>query len=370
MNDSYDIHQLITEKLEGLITSEQERWLDALIAQDPVVRAMWEKQRHDWEEKAARLAAKPDLEDITTMFSQGEAARIRRFPTRWVAAAAAITGISLGAWWFLSMRQHSPALAAVNSHEISLQLANGQEVNLSRNTGDVSAEQLLLHNHNNTLTFDSKDKQAGINTLRVPAGIDYKLQLPDGSEIWLNAATTVQFPSTFNGNTREVTVNGEAYMKIATDAARPFLVHTAGTTVKVLGTAFNINSYDSAALRVSLVEGAVSVATAKQSIKLSPGMQAICNHQGAIRQRPFDAARELSWQQGLQYFENASLGEICQQIPHWYNIHVVIDNPAIAQEAFTGRLDRKKPLNTFLDDLKATTTINYYYSADSVLHFK
>lgn len=206
-----------------------------------------------------------------------------------------------------------------------------------------------------------------MNRLRVPVGKDYRVTLSDGTEIWLNSATTLQFPFKFSGKTREISIQGEAYLEIAEQAGQPFLVHTQHGTLQVLGTSFNINDYDSGIVKVSLVEGALRFKTKTKNVAITPGQQAVYAVNKNIRLQPFEEEEVLAWRSGKYYFIEATLQEIVTVLPRWYGISVVIDNPRLGGERFAGQMDRNKPLTTFLDNLSTTMKLSYYFDKE-VLH--
>jgi len=188
--------------------------------------------------------------------------------------------------------------------------------------------------------------------------------------IWLNSATKLEFPLAFPGDTREITISGEAYLKVAKNAAKPFIVHLPHSTVQVLGTEFNVNTYDSGLVKVALVEGSVNMQAPTGTSKLAPGKQAVYRFGQPISQETFDARTVLSWQKGLFYFNDASLQEISKVLPRWYGIQVTIDDPSILSRTFSGIIDRNKPIEVFMEDLKMISRINAYRDKQNVLHFK
>lgn len=290
-------------------------------------------------------------------------------------AAAVIIGVIAAGSIFLWNQFRQPAktdLAANGKPNIELRLADGSVINLCQQQGSIQTNAAQLNNNNKTLTYSAGTNAAAtaINTLTVPVGLDYKISLADGTEVWMNSATELKFPLAFPGSTREITINGEAYLKVAKDAKKPFLVHLPNTTVRVLGTEFNVNSYDSGIVKVALVEGSVNMTAPSGETKLTPGREAIYRAGQPIRQEAFDARSVLGWQKGLFYFDEATLQEIARVVPRWFGIQVVIDDPAIKNKKFVGVLDRNQPISVFQGDLKLIAGINSYVDKNHVLHFK
>ncbi|MVT07345.1 FecR family protein [Chitinophaga tropicalis] len=176
----------------------------------------------------------------------------------------------------------------------------------------------------------------------------------------MNSATTLKFPFKFAGNLREITIEGEAYLQVAKDPNRPFILHTPKGAVQVLGTSFNVNTYDSGMVKVSLVEGAVAF----NSVKLNPGQAAISTTETTVTTLN---ENDLLWIKGRYKLDNTPLSEITKILPRWYGIQVVIDNSKIADKKFTGTILKSEPVEEFLDAIKITTGAEYYYK-DKILH--
>jgi transmembrane sensor len=288
--------------------------------------------------------------------------------------------MAIGVWWLLPGRRNAAvnfAAAETQPRSIELKLANGSTVDLSKVKGNLHKDQLILDNRDNALSYQATgESPVGLNTISVPVTMDYKLNLPDGSEIWLNSASTVSFPSRFAAGKREITITGEAYCRIAKHPDQPFIIHLPGNTVQVTGTEFNINTYDPSLVKVALVEGGANLlsngASAQPSgeriLKLDPGYQGISGN-GQIRQEPFEAQKVLSWRQGIFYFEAAGLDDLSKVLGRWFAIRTQLDETSLADKKFVGALYKHRPLNSFLDNLKAISHINSYFDSHGVLHF-
>lgn len=379
MSTNLTIHRLMTEKLAGTISAADEGYLDNLIETDTVVAEAWNNMKSMFSE-----------DDVNSHFSRLDqvdwhpivqpvsglqpllSGRVRKLkPFAWAAVFVGVC-VGLSVLYINLHNSKNTELADLDNKSagIKLKFSNGQVVNLTQSTGAITTNEAQLNNNNKTLSFQVKgdnNAPSGLNTLTVPIGLDYKITLSDGTQVWMNSSTTLRFPFAFNANSRDIIINGEAYIEVAKDPSKPFFVHTPHSTVQVLGTTFNVNSYDSGVVKVSLVEGSVKVKGASQEAFIKPGMQAIATDAG-IHTQSFDD-EELSWRYGFYYFSNATLSEICKVMPRWFGIHAVLDNPEAANQRFTGRIERNTPIKTFLEDLKATTSIDYFVDND-VIHFK
>ncbi len=167
----------------------------------------------------------------------------------------------------------------------------------------------------------------------------------------LTSLTKLDFPSRFNENSREVTISGEAYLRVAKNPSRPFIVHLPKATVQVTGTEFNVNSYIPTLTQVALVEGGVNLSAGDSTVKIKAGNQAIYNSvTRSTFQQTFVAKKILSWRKGVFYFESASLEEISPVLARWYGIKTKIDNAEQYQKKIFRNFDKNEPIDGFLDD--------------------
>ncbi|SEW51600.1 FecR family protein [Chitinophaga arvensicola] len=251
----------------------------------------------------------------------------------------------------------------VNPKGVVLKLADGQEIDLSKSTQSIALKDVQVAIKDEILSFTGA--QSGTNTLNVPAGKQISIKLNDGSLLQVNSGTTVKFPFTF-GQSREISVTGEAYLNIAKDARRPFVVHTPGGDVQVLGTEFNLNSYDEKHTKVSLIKGSVRVVTQTSKLVLKPGTTATINPDAGITTEQSQNEVVLGWKKGNYSFKNADLTEIKTVLERWYGVSVSIDNPKLLEQKFTGGIDKNADITVFLNNLAAVTTIKYSLDANTV----
>ncbi|WPV67855.1 FecR family protein [Chitinophaga sp. LS1] len=367
VNPEY-IEQLVLDEIAGVITPEDSATLSNLLAQEPEALVI----RNDL---YAQYGEHPVLENLAdTLPVEKVWAGIRKQKRgktllRTSIGIAAALLVIVSAYTILLPGIRQPAIVHVTSPKnVALQLPGGQVVNLGNAQQQVQLGNLTLHNQEKTLSYTGSTNQQA--TLIVPAGKDYSIVLADGTLIQLNAASKLVFPFAFTGNTREVTITGEAYVKVAKDATRPFIVHLPNSTVQVLGTEFNINTYDSGQVKISLVNGAVRLKTQQDSLLLHPGYAVNYTQGDKLQESPFDEEDVLSWRNGLFIFKNASLVSLSRVITRWYGIPVITDNAAVTTRHFSGAMNRNKPIATFLEGLKFTGQFDYYFDKDSVLHMK
>lgn len=177
-----------------------------------------------------------------------------------------------------------------------------------------------------------REQTGTLQKLSTPRGMDFKVILPDGSEVWLNAESTIEFPSAFTEQERRVVLHGEAFFKVAHDERAPFYVETDRLKVRVLGTEFNFRNYRDEEAHVSLVKGSVEVmqpGTDEAVARLQPGQDACWNEAGQVVDvHAVDTFAVTQWVQGFFYFDDAPLKTILREVGRWYNLGVVFRNAA------------------------------------------
>lgn len=190
--------------------------------------------------------------------------------------------------------------------------------------------------------------------LSTPRGMDFKVILPDGSEVWLNAESTIEFPAAFLGNERQVLLKGEAYFKVARNEECPFIVTSDRMKVRVLGTEFNFKSYPSETSHVSLVKGSVEVLRVdadQPDVTLKPGQDAWRDEGGEIHVREVDTYAVTQWVSGFFYFDNLPLVEILRELGRWYNLGVVFRNTASMYYKMHFSASRNEDIGQALENL-------------------
>ncbi len=382
MKHSYEqVFELFMEKLSGNLSQEDEKYVEKMLADDASFCKVW----HALEEEGSVLQAGPFLERINAESDLGSLKRringVKKSRNKLVsfkrvlAVAAVFLVIVTGTYFaFFSNKKivnNEKIAAAVkkNKQSVNLVLSDGKTFELSKD-GDaktIALDNATIKTDNNTLQYNSADTMQ--NTLLVPAGESYKIVLSDGTAVWLNAATKLRFPSRFYGKQREVYVEGEAYFKVAKDAAHPFIVHTTLTQVEVLGTSFNINTYEAGNIKTALVEGKVlTKSNDGKSMELTPGYAANYEVAKGFVSGMFDEDDVLSWIDGVYYFHDIPVADLAVAASRCYGIKIVLNKNDFAGRSITGLMDKNK-LTDFLNDLKTTARIDYYYS-DNELHLK
>jgi transmembrane sensor len=198
------------------------------------------------------------------------------------------------------------------------------------------------------------------NIMATPRGGYFQLVLPDGSKVWLDAASSIRFPTAFNGKERSVELSGEAYFEIAPNARQPFLITSNGMTVQVLGTEFNLMAYqDEDAIRTTLVSGSVKVVRGNDQLQIRPGQQASWARGGNALQLVKPNMEEvLAWKQGEFRFQDLQIPAIMRQIARWYDVDVEFKGPQPKNE-FNGVIPRKRSVTDLLAVLEQTDVVHF-----------
>lgn len=207
----------------------------------------------------------------------------------------------------------------------------------------------------------SADAVVAYHKLSTPKARKFSMRLPDGTEVWLNAASSVSFPSAFVGKERTVTITGEVYFEVAQDKEKPFIVKTASQNIQVLGTSFNINAYDDEkAVTTTLATGSIRVSDGQQNVILKPGEQAT-----DFTVTRANLPRTMAWKNGAFYFEETDLRTIMRQIGRWYDVNVVYAPDAPSYD-FNGTLPDNLPVSEVLKLLELTELVHFEIEGNTI----
>ncbi|MDF2190147.1 FecR domain-containing protein [Paraflavitalea sp. CAU 1676] len=381
MKQSHEqVLQWFLEKQAGSLSPEENAELEEMLAKDPAFQEAWNAIVADATAAGTQHFAdtlNPDegLQDLKERMLQRtrQENRPQRFRLYRAIAAAAVLILIAGATWFtffrnanVSKEQAANLAQQQQQQPVQLALANGQSINLDQAAAQstIQLTNATLQTAAGSLQYNSEDTTT--NTLSVPAGKTYKLELSDGTVVWLNAVSRIRFPFRFHSGTREVFVEGEAYFKVAKQPSHPFIVHTPLTDVRVLGTVFNVNSYAPQQVRTALVEGSV-ITTSKNGKEqlLRPGQEAAFDAGKDFQLSDFDADEVTGWINGLYYFHNMPADELARIASRIYGINFILDRNKFSGKSITGVVDRNK-LADFLSDLETIAHISYHFSGNDL----
>ncbi len=291
---------------------------------------------------------------------------------RWLPYAAAIILVAATAT-FLFNRQHDDNAAknqliavqdvSAGANRATLRLATGKTINLDDvGLGQVALDQgmRITKTADGQLSYEVVENTSlpnGMNTISTPNGGQYTVKLPDGSLVYLNAASQLKYPIRFDGAQRRVELSGEGYFEITKDSKRPFLVSTQLQEVRVLGTHFNVNSYqDNGQTVTTLVEGSVKVTSDAGTKLIIPGEQTLVDGR-SIKSQEADLEIALAWKNGRIEFKDAELRNIMDDVARWYDIDVKYQG-VLPQRRFTASIPRNSNLSSLLKVLELSN-INF-----------
>ena len=355
--------RLIAGRLRGENTAEEDAVLTAWLEADPMNRQFYQKIANDKDrEKWLSKLEQFDQERAFRRFLLHTRPWYHQKKYRVWVAAILLMGLAFSVYLTMIPAVESGFYASEETNDIepgryraTLSLSSGKQIDLNESReGIVVSEQKLAYA--NGTTIDAPVSQAGavvFHTLHTPRGGKYQVLLPDGTRVWLNASSTLVYPSRFPDDKRKVEIVGEAYFEVAADPDRPFFVASADQVVQVLGTTFNINAYpDEQGVTTTLVNGAVKVKGGGGFVVLSPGEAAV-SEGGRVKKTIVDVSAATAWKSDRFYFDNTSLEVMMRQLSRWYDIDIEYENE-VPEEYFTGKMSKRLNLMEVLDFLKGS----------------
>jgi hypothetical protein len=285
-----------------------------------------------------------------------------------IAAAAAII-IAVGLSTFLLIEKNTGEKRVVQEksqkdiypgHDGAiLTLADGHTIVLDNaQDGKISDEAVK---NGNKVSYQNNDQtKVESNTMTTPKGRQFSLILADGTQVWLNAASSITYPTAFTGSDRKVSITGEAYFEVAHNAKKPFHVQVNGMDVQVLGTHFNINAYSNeGSIKTTLLQGSIKISAAGKNQLVKPGQQTQVTGDGKISLiNDADVNAAVAWKNGFFQFNEMGIESVMRQLERWYNIDVKYEGQ-IPNRRFAGQMDRSLTLSEILKILQ-----------ESNVHFK
>lgn len=306
--------------------------------------------------------------------------RKRFFPLRSISAAAVLLLLA-GCFFLLRSRyryahKQAAALAAIQPHQdvvpgsnkALLTLADGTQVTLDSITNGTIAQQgntKIVKQDAGQISYKGQPAERldniVYNTLSTPRGGKYQLRLPDGTSVWLNAASSIRYPVAFPpGKERIVALNGEAYFEVAANAGAPFYVHVQQLQVQVLGTHLNIMAYnDESLIRTTLLQGAVRIVQGDEKVMLQPGQEACAIRTGGhLKVAQADVAAAVAWKEGLFHYSHTDMATIMRQLSRWYDVDVQYEEN-LKDIYFSGQVSRNNTLSQVLKMFQLTKAVQF-----------
>nr|WP_121272966.1 FecR family protein [Pedobacter schmidteae] len=373
------LNQLADKWLKGIIKPEERELLDKWYDTDSDEPLVWMGSDQSEEQLHTRL-----ISNFNDQYRQ----RAKKRKLSWSISVAAMIIISLSVASYFLLKTKNDLQVAVIENDISpggnkavLTLANGKRVTLN----DANQQELLEQQgvkisktadgklvYMTCTTCNEKTDKQLFNTIETPRGGQYEIRLPDGTRVWLNAASKLIYPISFQTQKeRRVQLFGEAYFEVAQqdrivkkhtepEGKLPFVVQTDKQEVEVLGTHFNINSYsDEPDTRTTLLEGSVKVFSTQKSVLLKPNQQAILVTANQLLIKAVNAKESIAWKQDYFMFNKESLLSIMRKISRWYDVDVIYETEMLKSQRFSGTVSRFKNLAELLEKLELTGPVKF-----------
>jgi transmembrane sensor len=298
---------------------------------------------------------------------------------------AACVFIAVGLFFFIRETKNSQISIAhiqdkaPGAEKATLILGTGETIDLNdAPDGQLKTSEYvrIVKDQNGRVSYTGKGKPdlvangSAENTIKVPKGGHYEIKLADGTMVFLNAFSSLTFPSVFTGKSRIVKLIGEAYFEVTSKekaGGKDFIVETGNQKIQVIGTSFNVNAYaDEPYTKTTLLKGKVEVKSARGTKGLIPGQQSILDSKGTASVIDIDPETALDWKNGDFIFANESLKSVMRKLSRWYDIEVVYEN-GITDEALSGQISRNKKLSEVLQLLSLSGDLNYRLD-NNILH--
>jgi transmembrane sensor len=379
------IASLIIKQWRGELTVEETIELEQWAGENQSNRDLLQQLTHDetlrqelityYEAENAKETVWKKIEGATL-----EATPVISFPVqhtkkyRYLAAAVTTAAILTTVAYFWLQNKSRPVATPIAQTTINdvqpggnkaiLKLSDGKTIVLDNAQNGLLAEQgsVQIEKQEGQLSYSPSATTTTVsyNTLATPAGGQFQIKLPDGTRVWLNASSSITYPTAFVGKERRVTITGEGYFEVAKDAHKPFKVTVQSTAgekrpaeVEVLGTHFNINAYDDeAAVKTTLLEGKVKIAKEQSTAILKPGQQAQINEQGILQVKDNASMEEVvAWKNGEFLFQSADISTLMRQVARWYDIEISYPDGK-PKDKFSGKIGRNVNLSQLLKILE------------------
>lgn len=374
-HQAYEMAAIILSCLQGEINEKEQAKLDAWLEESPQNRRLFaeildEKRRND---EIRRFLERKNPEEAWKSVVRRYGKKRSRHLYRYLEIAAAVL-VFLGTALWVQVRNEEVGtgtvpITAENIHPgrpvAKLTIGNGSTYLLD-SIAEIALPNTSIRNGNeivfqgtSLVRVDEKEEKR-YNKLEIPRGGEYRITLPDGTQVFLNSETEFSFPEDFVGSKeRVVYLTGEAFFKVAKNEAQPFIVKCSDYAVKVLGTAFNISHYpDDSYSHTTLAEGKVEIDFGTNHYRLEPGQQALLK-EGQMTVREVNVENYATWMDENFRFESESMEEILKRIARWYAVDIFYANPGVKDYHFTGYLPRYSDIGDILELLSLTTNVQF-----------
>jgi transmembrane sensor len=361
---------IIKKHLAGKASPEEQKFLEEYFeyfeSKDNIVEQLTENEKSQLEQKME-----------AAIFTKIKASHpIRRIQLYRIAAAAVLIGviITAGLYFYQKLNSNEPTVGKAQpvkriendidpgGNKAVLILADGSKISLDDSQiGNITRQGNAVVSKTsdgqvvyNLMHTDNKNTEVSSNIIQTPVGGEYQVILPDGTKVWLNSSSKLEFPTAFIGKERIVKLSGEGYFEVAKNAAMPFKVKVNDIEIKVLGTHFNIMAYpDEGIAKTTLLEGSVNITRGENSKLLVPGQQARTSSNNKIDVINADVESAVAWKNGYFKFDRDGIQTVMRQLARWYDMDVVYSGN-IPRDEFSGKIRRNVKASKALEFLEKT----------------
>lgn len=374
-----EIPSLLSKALLGMLSEEEKRVLQQWREESPENEQLYGSVMNTgYIVQKSREVANVDIVNgyMNVLQKRKRNVRVRRI-RRIVSVAAGVVLPLLAVVLWYGTRQKSDVpeqVASVIRHgevKAELVLADGTTRILSSGVTDSLFVQqgasIVVQDQGVSYQGDSSVVEERYNTLRVPRGGEYSITLSDGTIVYLNAESELRYPVKFVGEDRRVYLSGEAYFDVVHDKAHPFVVDVKNSTVRVLGTSFDVRAYaDEDEVLTTLVQGSVRFSAGKESVILEPGEQVVLDKSGRLETREVDTYLYTAWKDGVFAFKRQRLEEIMKVVARWYDVNVFWENVSQKEVTFTGKMKRYDDFSKVVEMLEMTGNTEFMIKENNI----
>lgn len=371
---------IIEKSLETGLSESERKQLEAWLEESPAHPICYKRIKKHW---GRRVSDEKVMRWKNNFITEQHLYQRRKVYRAWWWGAAAVVlmfGIyGLTRHWERSVPENFPlAYVEPDRTKVHLTTSVGEVIEMSQlpTKDTLWMDGVLVKKEQQMLTYAAKRADAlpfssgqRENTLEVPRGAEFRIQLSDGTQVWLNSDSKISFPVVFGSQNRRIKLSGEAYFKVAHDTKRPFIVEANGTILKVLGTEFNVNTRNPEVVKTVLVEGCVQVKAAQgEPVILQPGELAeVRCGDGTVCVSKVYVREFIAWKNGEYAFVNTSMEDILKELSLWYDVEFVYQNSEVGKERFSGCLRRNENIADLLKIIEKTASVRFSIEQNQVM---
>ena len=370
------IIQLIVKRLQGELSPEEETFFIAWKVRSKANEELYERLESEYE-KHTEYPLYEQFNARRSWPSVKKGIQKREFTRCLYRRVAVVASVLLCISFYLMFSADREGVLPVVRVEspnhfsfgkrASLILPGGDTLLIVPGVTDTLDEQLpFVSNNGETLIYHTPRTADSLvyNTLKIPRGGAYSLQLSDGTKVMLNSDSRLKFPQFFSGDTREVYLEGEGFFQVAKDSAKPFIVHCEEYAVRVLGTTFNISAYRNDEVSMTtLVEGRVNIECENTIVALTPGLMATVAN-SKVTTREVNVESYISWTKDQFSFSEERLEDLLKKISRWYDVEFLFDDDEIKDYKFSGFIPRYESITNLFEILEQSANVSFVRKND------